>query len=59
MNRMEDLDVFKLAHELALKIYSITKGFPKGELFSLIEQTRRAATSVGMNLMEGAMRRSS
>ncbi len=56
MNRVEDLDVFKLAHELALKIYSTTEGFPKGELFSLIEQTRRAATSVGMNLMEGAMR---
>jgi len=56
MIRVEDLDVFKLAHELALKIYSTTEGFPKGELFSLIEQTRRAATSVGMNLMEGAMR---
>ena len=56
MNRVEDLDVFKLAHELALKIYSTTKAFPKGELFSLIEQTRRAATSVGMNVMEGAMR---
>ena len=56
MNRVEDLDVFKLAHELALKIYLITKAFPKRELFSLIEQTRRAATSVGMNLMEGAMR---
>ena len=56
MNGVEDLDVFKLAHELALKIYSTTKGFPKGEFFSLIEQTRRAATSVGMNLMEGAMR---
>jgi hypothetical protein len=26
MNRVEDLDVFKLAHELALKIYS-TAGF--------------------------------
>jgi four helix bundle protein len=56
MNRVEDLDVFKLAHELALKIYSTTKAFPKGELSSLIEQTRRAASSVGMNLMEGAMR---
>ena len=53
MNRVEDLDVFKLAHELALKIYSTTKGFPKRELFSPIEQTRRAATSMGMNLMEG------
>jgi len=25
MNSVEDLDVFKLAHELALKIYSVTK----------------------------------
>ena len=29
MNSVEDLDVFKLAHELALKAYSATKGFPK------------------------------
>jgi four helix bundle protein len=53
---VEDLDVFKLAHQLALKTYSATKGFPKEELFSLGDQTRRAAGSVGMNLMEGAMR---
>ena len=38
MNRVEDLDVFKLAHELALKIYLITKAFPKRELFSLINR---------------------
>jgi hypothetical protein len=34
MNRVEDLDVFKLAHQLALKTYAATKAFPK-ELFSL------------------------
>jgi four helix bundle protein len=56
MNTVEDLDVFKLAHQLALKTYSATKGFPKEELYSLGDQTRRAAGSVGMNLMEVAMR---
>jgi four helix bundle protein len=56
MNSVEDLDVFKLAHQLALKTYSATKAFPREELFSLGDQTRRAAGSVGMNLMEGAMR---
>ena len=45
MNRVEDLEVLRLAHELALRIYSTTKSFPKGELFSLIEQT-----STGGNL---------
>ena len=28
MKSVEDLDVFKLAHQLALKIYSTTKSFP-------------------------------
>ncbi len=59
MKSVEDLDVFKLAHQLALKTYSTTKNFPKAETFSLVDQMRRAATSVGMNLMEGAMRLSS
>ena len=54
MNSVEDLDVFKLAHQLALRTYSVTKEFPREELFSLTDQTRRAAGSVGMNLMEGA-----
>ncbi len=56
MKTVEDLDVFKLAHQLALKTYSVTKNFPREETFSLIDQMRRAASSVGMNLMEGAMR---
>ncbi len=59
MNSVEDLDVFKLAHRLALKIYSVTKTFPKEEMYSLVDQMRRAAASVGMNLVEGAPRLSS
>jgi hypothetical protein len=35
MNSVEDLDVFKLAHQLALKAYAATKAYPKEELFSL------------------------
>jgi four helix bundle protein len=56
MNSVEELDVFKLAHELALKVYSVTKNFPKEETYSLVDQTRRVAASVGANLFEGAMR---
>jgi hypothetical protein len=29
MMRVEDLDVFKLAHQLALKTYAVTKGVYK------------------------------
>src|SRR5213594_4263269 len=56
MKSVEELDVFKLAHQLALEIYRLTASFPKEETFSLVTQMRRAAASVGMNLMEGAMR---
>jgi len=59
MQSVEDLDVFKLGHELALKVYQVTRGFPKNETFNLVSQMRRAASSVGMNLMEGSMRLSS
>jgi four helix bundle protein len=56
MRSVEELDVFKLAHDLALKIYQLTSSFPKEEAFGLISQMRRAASSIGMNLMEGSMR---
>ena len=56
MRTVEDLDVFKLAHQLALEIYEITKGFPEHERFGLISQMRRSASSVPMNLMEGSHR---
>ena len=37
MKSVEDLDVFKLAHQLALKTYSATTGFPKEKNYSVWE----------------------
>ena len=59
MEKVEDLDVFKLSHLLALEIFKLTKTFPEEEKFGLISQMRRAAYSIPMNLMEGAHRLSS
>jgi len=56
MKKVEELDVFKLSHSLALEIFELTKTFPDDEKFGLISQMRRAAYSVPMNLMEGAHR---
>ena len=56
MKKVEELDVFKLSHSLALEIFEITKSFPEEEKFGLISQMRRAAYSVPINLMEGAHR---
>ena len=56
MKSVEDLDVFKLSHQLALKIYEMTKGFLQHEKFGLISQMRRSAYSIPMNLLEGSHR---
>ncbi|MBI1817722.1 MAG: four helix bundle protein [Deltaproteobacteria bacterium] len=51
-----DLDVFKLAHQLVLRIYQTTRSFPREEIFGLVSQLRRAASSVPANIAEGAGR---
>jgi len=54
--KVEDLDVFKIAHELTLEIDKITELFPENERYGLTSQMRRAAMSIGSNLMEGSHR---
>jgi four helix bundle protein len=53
---VEELDVYKKAHKLTLKLYEITKSFPDDEKFGLISQIRRAASSINANLLEGSHR---
>ena len=53
---VEDLEVFKKAHGLTLKLYRVSKKFPEEERFNLTSQLRRAAVSIGANLMEGGHR---
>lgn len=50
------LVVWQNAHTLALKIYNISKSFPKEELYGITSQIRRAALSVPTNIVEGAGR---
>jgi len=59
MKKVEELDVFKLSHSLALEVFQLTKTLPGEEKFGLVSQMRRAAYSVPMNLMEGSHRLSS
>ena len=52
----EDLEVWKLARQLAAETYRMTAHLPPQEQFGLQSQMRRAAISVVSNLAEGAAR---
>ena len=53
INSFQDLEIWKLSHQLVLNIYKITESFPKKEEYRLISQLIRAITSIPTNIAEG------
>ncbi len=49
-----ELIAWQEAKKLAIKVYEITRKFPKEELFGIVSQLRRASSSVMANLAEGS-----
>jgi four helix bundle protein len=47
------LQVWKLAHQLTLDVYRVSKDFPSSEKYGLTNQVRRSASSVPTNIIEG------
>ena len=53
----KDLEVYQLSFEIAMKIFEISKRFPKEETYSLTDQMRRSSRSVCGNLAEAFRKR--
>jgi len=49
----KQLDVWIASRQLANSIYTISKNFPKDEIFGLTQQIRKSAISVPSNIAEG------
>ena len=49
---IKEIKVYKLAFELAMEIFEITKTFPKEEKYTLTDQIRRSSRSVCTCLLE-------
>src|SRR6266404_7064046 len=52
VNSARDLAVYKLAYELAMEIFELSKRFPPEEKYALTSQIRRSSRSVCLNLRE-------
>ena len=53
----EELDVYKLAFDAAMRIFEVSKGFPREETYSLTDQIRRSSRSVCSNIAEAWRKR--
>ena len=51
--RFKRLKIWNKAMDFVEKIYTLTRGFPKGEEYGLTSQLRRASVSVALNIAEG------
>jgi four helix bundle protein len=52
-----DLDVYRLSNEYSMKIYFLTRSFPKSETYSLTSQIIDSSRSICANIAEGWGRR--
>lgn len=50
------LIVWQKAMDLVVSVYKLTEGYPKTELFGLIQHTRKTAVSIPSNIAEGKRR---
>src|SRR5687768_1113691 len=55
----KSLKVYQKARELCAELYELTSLLPEIEKFSMLQQIRRAALSVKLNIAEGCSRKSS
>lgn len=53
----EDLEVYQMAFDAAMKIFELSKKFPVEERYSLTDQIRRSSRSVCANLTEAWRKR--
>ncbi|MBI4086193.1 MAG: four helix bundle protein [Candidatus Liptonbacteria bacterium] len=55
---LDNLKIYKMAEELELKVFNLTKLFPRDEKFRSVDQLRRSSSSVTNNIAESYNKRS-
>ncbi|MBU4305609.1 MAG: four helix bundle protein [Candidatus Omnitrophica bacterium] len=57
MQSYKDLEIYKIAHGIALKIHKLSLRLPDFEKYEEASQIRRASKSISANIVEGFGRR--
>lgn len=53
MQSYKDLEIYRLAHKIALDIHKVSLELPKFELYEEGSQIRRSSNSISANIVEG------
>ena len=57
ITRHTELEVFQRAFEVAMRIFELSKNFPREEMYALTDQVRRSSRSVAANITEAWRKR--
>jgi four helix bundle protein len=57
IKRHTELEVYKRAFAVAMRVFEVTKSFPQDERYAMIDQMRRSSRSVCANLAEAWRKR--
>ena len=52
-----ELDVYKISFSASMKLFEISKAFPREEQYSMTDQVRRSSRSVSANISEAFRKR--
>lgn len=53
INSFENLTVWQESQSFAVRVYKVSRSFPKEEMFGITSQLRRAVSSISANIAEG------
>lgn len=56
MRDFHQLSVWQKSHQFTLDVYTLSRAYPKEELFGLTSQIRRSSSSIATNIAEGCGR---
>ena len=57
LNSAKELEVYKKAYEVAMRVFEVSKGFPSEERYAFTGRVRRSSRSVCLNLREAWAKR--